>query len=267
MNKTIFLFTTIFIFSIQTFSATISGKVSSTEKQAVTQAKVSLPVLSLTTFTDTEGNFSFTNIPKGNYLISVSLFGYQNQSKEISVAENDVALEIILEASNFLLPDVTISAEPQPSDILESALPVSVLEGNELNRHRGQSVMQSLEHLPGVSVFSGGPLAMKPVIRGLTAQRVVVVENGTRIEGQTWDEPQSSEINSMDVERIEIVRGPSSVIYGSDALGGVVNVISGDIFQEENKTLAGNFSLNAFRNNTGVAGSLNLFGQIGRAHV
>jgi len=134
-----------------------------------------------------------------------------------------------------------------------------VLEGRELDANFGQSLSQTIESVPGVSTFARGPMNGKPVVRGLTAQRVTVAENGQRHESQGWDDEQSPEIDIFDAEQIEIVRGPHSVLFGSDALGGVVNVITRP-FDEGAGRLNGLLVFNGFTVDQQAAGHVSLFG-------
>lgn len=244
---------------------TVSGVISSASSKQPLRAQIRIPALRRATVCDAQGKFRISNLPSGTFIVEISALSYKEVTREINTTNGDVTLDVSVEESALRMPTVTVTAEPQPTDALESPLSVDVLEGRELERLRGQSVMQTLQNVPGVALFSGGPLAMKPVIRGLTAQRVVVAQNGERIQSQTWDEPQSPEIDAFDVQSIEVLRGPNSVMFGSDALGGVVNVIREDVFANESQSpLSGRVSLNAFSTNVPhVGGALTLSGASG----
>ncbi len=263
-RKTSILIITLCAFYSSILAQSISGTVANEEGEALRNVSVIIPALHCNTDTNNEGNFSFKELPKGFYTIEFRLIGYKKETREINLTK-DTLLAIILKISPLELPAVTVTAEPQPTTIQESPLSATVIEAQQLERERGQSLAQTIELAPGVAVFSGGPFSAKPVIRGLTAQRVLVLSNGVRVESQTWDEPQSLEINILDVDRIEIVRGPNSVLYGSDALGGVVNVLKSDFrfVEEGKKSLGGIIRLNVFSNNNQVAGSISLDGANG----
>jgi iron complex outermembrane receptor protein len=155
-----------------------------------------------------------------------------------------------------------VTAKPQPTDVLTSPQAVAILNGRQLDRQRGESVIKSIERSPGVSTYTTGAGIAKPVIRGLTSQRVLVVSDGIRQEGQQWGDEHGPEIDALDVDQIEVVRGPGSVLYGSDALGGVINIIKAEIPSVNNgaSKLGGNFLLNGFSNNREAAGGLSLYG-------
>jgi len=240
----------------------ISGTVVSDQRIPLPNVNVSIPALRLRTGTNDQGGYKFTKLPSGFYTVEFYSIGYEKETRTALVSTGAIVLDVVLRASPLEMPAVTVTAKPEATEILNSSQPVAVLEGRELDRERGQSVGGSLENLPGVSTFSRGPLSAKPVIRGLTSQRVVITQNGMRHDSQQWDDEQSPELDALNVERIEVLRGPNSVLYGSDALGGVVNVITLDphTLGDGHSRLAGNFLLNGFSNNRQGSGSVMLFG-------
>ncbi len=123
------------------------------------------------------------------------------------------------------LPTVQVTASPVATDARRVAQPTSSLAGAALRRANGASLGETLEQIPGVRSLSMTTGIGKPVIRGLTNNRVVTLANGQRTETQQWGHDHSPNVESADAERIEVVKGPASVLYGSDALGGVVNVV------------------------------------------
>ncbi len=241
---------------------TISGTVTDDQHSALSGVLVMIPAIQRHVTTGSDGKFEFTNVSAGVYVVEFSIVGYGEAARSVDCGNGSVQLDVELKVSPLELPAVTITSAPQPMALNNSPQPVSVLEGLELQRRRGQSLMNSAEFLPGVSTFSRGPASMKPVIRGLTSQRVVVAEDGVRHESQQWDDEQSPEIDIFDVDHIEIQRGANSVLYGSDALGGVVNIIKTDAssFNEQPVTLGGSVFLHGYTNNSQAAGALALFG-------
>lgn len=107
---------------------------------------------------------------------------------------------------------------------LNSALSVEVAEKDFLNKHFTGNLVQALEHLPGVRSMDIGAGFSKPMIRGLGFNRIAVVENGIKQEGQQWGSDHGLEIDAFNIEQIIIRKGPSSLLYGSDAMGGVIEI-------------------------------------------
>ncbi|WP_396208556.1 TonB-dependent receptor plug domain-containing protein, partial [Gemmatimonas sp.] len=108
--------------------------------------------------------------------------------------------------------------------------PVSALDGRELDRRRAPSIAATIAGEPGVTSRSNGPMATQPVIRGLTGDRVLVLEDGQRTGDISTTAPDHAvTIDPMSARRVEVVRGPAGLLYGSNSLGGVVNVVRDDV--------------------------------------
>jgi len=251
--------------SLTCFAQDLTGLVIDEQSNAISGVNVSVRSLHRYTATDQNGKYILKNLPPGDHTVEYSHIGYKTEILSVTISGQNIENDMTLRSSPFEFRPVTVTANPIPTNVFDSPQPAGVVEGRELDRNRGQSVMQSIEMMPGISLYSGGPFSMKPVIRGLGSQRVVVAENGLRHISQQWDDDQSPELDAMDVERIEVTRGPNSVLFGSDALGGVVNVISTDPRKLSDLTsrLSGNLALSGFSNNRQAAGSLSLFGRNG----
>jgi len=241
---------------------TFSGAVVNESNAPLSNVTVTILALHRTAATDENGKFAFVDVPQGSYVVEFTLIGYKKETRDVTMAEKGASADVVLFTSPLEMPALTVTAEPDPASIVESPMSTTVIDGRQLQRERGQSVGQTIEYAPGVAAFSGSPLAMKPVIRGLSAQRVLVMSGGVRLESQTWDEPQSPEIDVLDADRIEIVRGPNSVLYGSDALGGVVNIVKPELqsASEGAPPLHGVLTANLFSNSPQAAGGLSVSG-------
>lgn len=249
------------------FIGKIFGTVIDAEtSQPLAGVNIMLPALKRGTTTDTEGKYALDNLHEGVYTIRFSYIGYATATMTVKLVDQDVELNVVLQPSILQLPSVTVTGKPQATDILSSTQSTDVLEEHEIARLRGQTIGSTVDHLPGVSVLSTGPGVAKPVIRGLTSQRVLIINDGVRQEGQQWADEHGPEIDVFQAEKIEIVRGPGSLLYGSDALGGVVNVVYPDLMTAPSGTtkLESVLSLNAFSNNDQFSGALSLNGATGR---
>ena len=123
------------------------------------------------------------------------------------------------------LPPVQVTATPSGTSVLTTPQPTAVLTGAALRRAQGSSLGETLEQIPGVRSLAMTPGIGKPVIRGLTNNRVVTLANGQRTETQQWGHDHSPNVEAADAAQLDVVKGPASVLYGSDALGGVINVV------------------------------------------
>lgn len=205
-------------------AVTIGGRVTG-GGAPLAQARVTLQELGRSTATGEDGQFRFVQVPSGTYTLSVVIIGYAPHVRRVTVADADVTLDIVLKPAAIELSSVQVTASPTGTDLLSSPQPIALLEGADLLTAQTASLGETLSGLAGVRSWSTGVGVGKPVIRGLTSNRVLVVENGQRVDDQQWGDEHAPNIETTDAERIEVIRGPASVLYGSDALGGVVNVI------------------------------------------
>src|SRR5690606_4953324 len=142
--------------------------------------------------------------------------------------------------------------------------PVSVLSGAELQRRLEPSLAATLAGEPGISQRYNGPAASQPVIRGLSGDRVLVLEDGNRTgDVSSTSADHAVSLDPLGAERIEVVRGAAGLLYGSNALGGVINVIREDVPRTRPEQLTGSASLQAESVNEGVAAAAELGGAVG----
>jgi iron complex outermembrane recepter protein len=123
------------------------------------------------------------------------------------------------------LPTIVVTGVRAELGGSAAPLPASELSGDELRRETSISVARALERLPGLRSLSTGDQVGKPVVRGLSGPRVLVLDNGLRLDDQSWSDEDGPSIDARLAERVEVIRGPASVLYGSDAIGGVINVL------------------------------------------
>lgn len=260
------LFFLVVVGFLQNSSAqSLSGTVTDETNTSLPNVNVSLPALHRGAVTNDQGKFIFKKLYPGVYTVEFTFLGYKKETRVVNIASEDVTLTAVMHQTVLELPGVIVTGKPQPTDFLSSSQSVTVIEGRALNRLRGQNVIQALENTAGVSTYTTGAGIAKPVIRGLTSQRVLVVSDGARQEGHQWGDEHAPEIDAFDVERIEVLRGPSSVLYGSDALSGVVNVIKHHLpsVEDGDPNLGGDLFLNGFSNSRHTAGNVSLYGANG----
>ncbi len=238
-----------------------SGQVLSEDASPVDDANVVIPALNKHLHTDAAGKFSFTDLPSGVFAVKVTKDGMPSRVVTIDLRTGDVALAVRLELVQLKQETIIISGY-RPADEAEIAQAVTVIEGKKLDRLRGQSLVQTIEDTPGVANFSTGNAVAKPVIRGLPSFRSLVLVDGMREESQQFGDEHGPNIDILDMDRIEIVRGPGSLLYGSEALGGVINVSTPELPRtaDHAKTLSGKVTGNAFSNNPGGATAVALAG-------
>jgi iron complex outermembrane receptor protein len=176
--------------------------------------------------TNEEGIFIFRNIPEGNYTLRASFIGHQTVIKKISVPVKE-DIEIGMTETTIDLKEITVTGNPLESDPKNIAQTTLILSKLDLQVKRKATLGEILNFQPGISMRSNGTATSYPVIRGFSNNRILVLEDGLRIGdlSNASDDHAISGDGSVP-EKIEVLRGPASLLYGSNAIGGVVNIIT-----------------------------------------
>ncbi|CAN5290445.1 TonB-dependent receptor [soil metagenome] len=229
------LFGIIFIsvlFSVAVFAQTngkISGKVSYDNKKPLHDATVQVIQSKQTVSTDENGVYEFTNIPPGRYTILVHLEGFADATKIVDVKDGtNLTVDFALQITS-LKEQVTVTTSGNEQSVFDSFQTVDSVGGTRITEKGATSIGEVLENETGVAKRSFGAGSSRPVIRGFDGDRVLILQNGIRIGSvgsQSGDHGEP--IDALSAERIEVVKGPGTLLYGSNALGGVVNVIDND---------------------------------------
>ena len=231
----------------------ISGQVFDELDQPVPGAEIYIEELHTGTTSDTNGAFQLTKVPKGIHQLTVSFFGYNTVHLTIDMAEDNSGIQINLQPSVFEMDEVILSA---PFNKLqnENVMKIESRSIESLRKKGAPTLMQSISSIPGVAEISTGIGIGKPVIRGLSANRVLVYTQGVRLENQQFGSEHGLGMNDSGVESIEVIKGPASLLYGSDALGGVL-YINPEKFAFQGETdinLNQNFYSNTLGTNTSL---------------
>jgi len=254
----------LFCFAIVTKTAAqsvrISGSVFSNGNKPLEGAIVTIYPSNKVTITNKEGNFFFNQITKETRKLTVNYSGYGFYEMKLALDKNETLLpDIILNPEIKELQEVVITDSYETRRKKEESLTIETVNSSFIQRNLGGSLMQSLQRIPGVKTISIGSGGSKPLIRGLSFNQVIVVENGLKHEGQQWGADHGLEIDQYAVNRVEIIKGPSSFIYGSDAIGGAVNIKPVPL--PAKNVLGGSIDLTGKSNNEQFGGSVNIFGR------
>ena len=209
--------------------AVLSGRVTSEQGDPLDAVRVTIVEANRTTQTGPDGLYSFTGLARGTYGLSFARIGYAPRVLRVRLGDADTTVNVILRASYVELPDIQVTASPLATTALAAPQPISVLTPGDLATAGAPSLGETASVVPGVRSVSTGSGIGKPVIRGLTSNRVLVLADGQRLETQQWGDEHGPNVETASAERIEVIRGPASVLYGSDALGGVINVVDPEL--------------------------------------
>ena len=216
-------------------------------------AKVTLTPGEITLLSNEEGFFRFTSLESGAYELMVSMAGYEPQVIEAKASPHQVTTLTVTLSPLMDLDEVMIFDEHAKQ---EDMLSTDHLGQQELLRNSRGTFVTSLSRLPGIDAIQTGVGIAKPVIRGLAFNRVIVNDQGIKQEGQQWGADHGLEIDALGVSAVEILRGPASLQYGSDGLGGVINVLPDPI--PDKNSVSGNFTAIGKSNNLHAGASAQL---------
>lgn len=182
------------------------------------------PDLKTGTVTGSDGRYTFSDLKKGSYLLEISSTGYKTLSRRIELT-GDTVVNFILERSATELSEVVVTGVARPTELKRNPVIVSTIDKNSFNRNASTNLIDALKEIPGVSEVTTGPNISKPIIRGLGYNRIITLNNGMKQEGQQWGDEHGIEIDEYSIDRAEIIKGPGSLLYGSDGIAGVLNFL------------------------------------------
>lgn len=225
INNIFTLLAVVFLGIFSNAQNVLTGKVTDQSTQLpLAGAAVSIGDLHKTTQTDADGNFVLSDIPAASYEVEIRFPGYKNVSKTISVNGQTTA-DFVLDKSTTEIAEVVVTGSSKSMQIKKSPLPIVSIGKDYLTTNLATNVIDAISKIPGVSAVTTGPNVSKPYIRGLGFNRILTLYDGVRQEGQQWGDEHGIEVDDYGIDRIEVIKGPASLMYGSDALAGVVNLI------------------------------------------
>lgn len=229
----------------------ITGTVSRDTGEPMAGVAVVLEELHREERTADDGRYRFEGIAPGTYHVSVRAEGYSTRRTEVTVGAQGAMLDLVVELDLHFQEVVSVSPNARPQ--FESYQPTSVLSGQDLQQQLEATIGGTLQSEPGIAMRSLGPGPARPVIRGLDGDRVAVLEDGQRVgdlSSQSGD--HGVPVNPSSAERIEVVRGPATLLYGSNAIGGLVNIITNQIPSAPVTSRSGELTMD-FGSNAGEA--------------
>jgi len=229
--KRIFRFFLVFLlvstaFAVYADASEVSGVVRDGETgEVIRHASVQIVELNTGTVTDENGNFTVEDIPDGDYTIRVTVPGYAPASRKISV-EGRKNLEMTVTSAPIVVDEVVSTARGRQTKLSDIPGSVEILTGDDLHETNPVGLSQALARKPGISAGADMPWGARTVIRGMSKDHVILLVDGARVVTATAVPAQFGLIGQGDIERVEVLKGPLSVLYGSGSTGGVVNVIT-----------------------------------------
>jgi iron complex outermembrane receptor protein len=219
----------------QTGNGTLRGKITLAEGGTpLHNVIVNLVQLKRSVETDENGAYEFEQVPPGTYTVLAHMEGFPDTARPATVTSGgDITLDFEMRLTG-IKEDVTVTSTGSEQSVFESFQSVNTLDSIKLAEESSSSIGEVLDKQPGVAKRSFGPGPSRPVVRGFDGDRVLVAQDGAStgsLASQSGDHAEPIDVLSL--ERIEVVKGPATLLYGSSAVGGVVNAISGHDFAHE----------------------------------
>jgi iron complex outermembrane receptor protein len=227
------LFPAVFLFLLSSVcfgqtNGTLRGKVIYAESgKPLHDAQVQIPQLKISTQTDDEGNYEIKNLPSGTYTLIVHLDGFPNHVRTVTITNSTTNADVEMRLTG-VSEQVTVTSSGEEQSTFDSFQSVNTIDPTKILDRASTSIGEVLEKETGVAKRSFGPGSSRPVIRGFDGDRVLVLQDGVRsgsLGSQSGDHGEP--VDALSVERLEVVKGPATLLYGSNAIGGVVNAVSG----------------------------------------
>ncbi len=235
----------------------ISGKITDQDNQVLPGTSIFIPEMNKGTVSDKNGHYELLNLPNGKLKIQFSFIGYSNVIETVVLNETELELNVIMKLSPIEAEQIVISGGYSATQH-ENAVKIDILKVNTLQLKNTPNFMEVLTKVPGVDMISKGPGVSKPVIRGLSMNDILVLNNGVRFENYQYSSHHPLGIDEFGIEDVEVIKGPASLLYGSDAIGGVINFIKEK--PAPVGTITGDYNLQLFSNTLGMTNNLGIKG-------
>ncbi len=236
---------------------TVSGTVRTSQNQPLDGAHIHIEQLH--GISSPTGYYEIHGLANGEHRLIISYIGFKSLDTVIDIRHN-VIVDVLLKTESTQLSEIVLKSESaSEKERKSSSVGTETVNSSYLRKNMGGSLMQSLENIGGITTIAIGSGQSKPVIRGLGFNRVVVTESGIKHEGQQWGADHGLEIDQYAVGSVKLVKGPASLLYGSDAIGGLIEI-------EKPKppmpyTFGGSIELTGKTNNELYGSSFNLYGR------
>lgn len=238
-------------------------------QEVVPGAYVRLREMGRNELSHADGTFHFEGLNAGTYTVVAQRLGYAPGEAKVVLAPGETVQVVVqLRSSALEIAGIVVTGTGRERRADETYRPTTVLSDAELRRHLEGSVAATLSHVPGISQQYNGPAASQPVVRGMGGDRVLVLEDGQRTgDMATTGGDHAVTIDPLTAKRLEVVRGPASLLYGSNALGGVINVIREEVPRSLPERITGMASVQGESVNRGLAGGGSVALPLGRVSL
>lgn len=235
----------------------IKGKITDQDNLPLIGASIFIPDLNKGTVSNADGTYELSNLPNGKIKIQFSYIGYGNRVESVSLNGHTLELNIALSQTAIEAEEVVVSGGYNSTQY-ENAVKIDIIKLDPLITTNTPNFTEVLTKVPGVDMISKGSGVSKPVIRGLSMNDILVLNNGVRFENYQYSSHHPLGIDEFGIEDVEIIKGPASLLYGSDAIGGVINFIKEK--PAPIGSIIGDYNMQLFSNTLGMTNNLGIKG-------
>jgi iron complex outermembrane receptor protein len=252
-----FIFFIIFImpWQISHGQGLLKGKITGQDSHPIPGATIFISELDKGTISGPDGQYLIKGIPYGKFRALYSFLGYTSEVKTFFASDSAVIIDVVLHETSIETKEIVITGGYNATQH-ENAVNIDILNMNANTNIATPNTTELLVKIPGVNMISKGPGISRPVIRGLSMDNVLVLNNGVRNENYQYSDHHPLGIDEFGISDVEVIKGPASLLYGSDAIGGVVNFI-----RERPAPVGqviGDYHLQLFSNTMGLSTNLGL---------
>ena len=210
--------------------------------------------------TDEQGTFFFSDLPVGRHVIQTLHVSYHDTRFAVEITAGDTTrVDLHIGHQELIVEGVQIE-DQRVRSLAPLDEPDVIFSGNKLRQNLSQTIAETIDYEPGIAQRSMGPAPARPVLRGLGGDRLLILEDGERTgDLSATSSDHAVAVEPMTTQRIEITRGPETMVYGSNALGGVINVRRGYVPVERPEKAGGSFSWQGESVNEGLSSESNGF--------
>lgn len=235
----------------------IKGRIIDQDSLPLVGAYVAIPEINKRVATDQNGYYELANLPNGKMKVQFTFLGHTSKIESIVFTGSDIIFNAKLRASVFECEEIVVTGG-YSSTQHENAVKIEVLKLNSFSSKTTPNFTEILTKIPGIDMISKGNGVSKPVIRGLSMNNILVLNNGVRFENYQYSSHHPLGIDEFGIDDIEIIKGPASLLYGSDAIGGVINFIKEKSAPQN--SIVGDYNMQLFSNSLGMVNNLGVKG-------
>jgi len=237
----------------------ITGKVTDKSNgQPLIGVNVIVDEINIGAVTNIDGNYILDNIPKGELIIKFSYIGFKTSYEKVFISDKAILLNVALNILVIEGQEVVITGN-FTSTQHDNTVKINTINSKEISQSLAPSLIETIAEVPGVDFISKGPGIGTPVIRGLSLSNILFLNNGVPLQNYQFSANHPYMIDDNGVDRIEIIKGPASLIYGSGAIGGVINLISEPIAKEG--TIEGDANIKYIGNTSEIEANIGIKGK------